>query len=148
MTTVRQQRVSELLFQELSILVSSELEDPRLDMVDVIQVNVSRDLRSARVYVYHQGEDASPRDIIRGLERATPYLRSQLAERCGLRLVPDIFFAYDDMPQQAARIDELLQQIAQERAQSQSAAIRSEPPKPESATAQPDTAPSGVEENL
>ncbi|MCB0090874.1 MAG: ribosome-binding factor A, partial [Caldilineaceae bacterium] len=55
------------------------------------------------------------KEVLAGLRSATPYLRSQLASRCGLRMVPEILFYYDDTPERAARIDELLSQIAQER---------------------------------
>lgn len=117
MATIRQQRVTGLLYQELSIMVANELDDPKLELITVVDVRVSRDLRNAKVFVNHQQEEVSRREVLKGLERATPYLRSQLAERCGLRMVPELFFAYDDTPEKAARVDALLQQIASEREQ-------------------------------
>ena len=117
MSTIRQERVTELLFEELSIMVANELDDPKLSMVSVISVQVSRDLRNAKVFVNHQEEEISRREVLKGLARATPYLRGQLAVRCGLRLVPELNFYYDDTPEKAARVDELLRQIAHEREQ-------------------------------
>lgn len=114
-STIRQERVAELLFEELSIMVSSELDDPKLGMVEVTHVEVSKDLRSAKVYVHHRQEEIAQHVVIKHLQRAIPYLRSQIAERCGLRMVPELFFHYDDTPATAARVDELLRQIAQER---------------------------------
>lgn len=116
MATIRQQRVSNLLFQELSILVGHELSDPRLSLVNVTGVEISRDLRNAKVFVFHSDDELSQQDVLDALDHATPFLRSQVAERCGLRMVPELLFCYDDMPSKAARVDELLQQIAQERA--------------------------------
>ena len=55
--------------------------------------------------------------MLKCLRRATPFLRSQLAVRCSLRLVPEIFFYYDDTPEKVGRVQEILQQIAQERTQ-------------------------------
>jgi ribosome-binding factor A len=114
-SSIRQGRVAELLFEELSIMVSSELDDPRLSMVEVTQVEVSKDLRSAKVYVHHRDDEISRQELLKRLQRAIPFLRSQIAERCTMRLVPELVFHYDDSPTQAARVDELLRQIAQER---------------------------------
>lgn len=118
MSTIRQERVAELLFEELSIMVANELDDPKLSLVTVTSVQISRDLRNARVMINHQQEEVSRRDVLKGLARAAPYLRGQLAVRCGLRMVPELSFHYDDTPEKAARVDELLKLIAQERDQS------------------------------
>ncbi|MFO7631099.1 MAG: 30S ribosome-binding factor RbfA [Caldilinea sp.] len=117
-TEIRQQRVSGLVFEELSIMLAGELQDPRISLVKVTEVNVSKDLRNARVFVSHDDETVSRRDLFKALRSATPYLRGQLAERLGLRAVPDLHFTYDDSPEKAARVDELLRQIAAERANS------------------------------
>ncbi|MCB0114126.1 MAG: 30S ribosome-binding factor RbfA [Caldilineaceae bacterium] len=117
MATIRQQRVRELLYQELSILISNELDDPRLSLLTVTNVVVSRDLRNVKVYVYHDDEEETPRRVIlRGLTKATPFIRRQLAQRLTLRVVPELTFHYDDTPERAARVDELLQRIRAERA--------------------------------
>jgi ribosome-binding factor A len=117
MTTIRQQRVAELLFEELSIMIGNELSDPRLSLVRVTSVNVSRDLRNVNVYVTHDDEEVPKRDILQGLRHAMPYLRRQLAVRCSLRAVPELTFHYDDTPEKAARVDALLRQIAADRAE-------------------------------
>jgi ribosome-binding factor A len=115
MSTIRQQRVAELLFEELGIMIGNELDDPKLSLVSVTNVNVSRDLRNVNVYVTHDDETLSKRDVLQGLRRATPYLRRQLAVRASLRAVPELSFHYDDTPEKAARVDELLRQIAASR---------------------------------
>lgn len=117
MTTIRQQRVAGLLFEELSIMLNGELSDPRVSLITVTGVQLSKDLRNAKVHIHHQNEEFSRKEVLAGLRSATPYLRSQLASRCGLRMVPEILFYYDDTPERAARIDELLTQIAQERSE-------------------------------
>ena len=112
---IRQKRVVELLFEELSVMISTELADPQISLVEVLEVRISKDLRNAKVFVHHQDEAVSSRDLLRALQRATPYMRGQLAVRCGLRMVPDLFFSYDDSPAKAARVDEILQQLSAER---------------------------------
>ncbi|MFN8494013.1 MAG: 30S ribosome-binding factor RbfA [Caldilineaceae bacterium] len=134
MSTIRQQRVAELLYEELSIMIGNELDDPKLSLVQVTHVEISRDLRNARVSVNHQEEEVSPREVIKHLQRAAPFLRSQLAVRCGLRMVPELSFHYDDLPDKVQRVDELLRQIASERANG----VQVEPtPNPEANVQQP-----------
>lgn len=116
---IRQQRVAGLLFEELSILLSGELQDPKISLVKVTGVQVSKDLRNVRIFVNHEDESVTRRELLQALQRATPFLRRQLAERLGLRAVPDLLFAYDDLPEKAARVDELLRQLAAERQQTQ-----------------------------
>jgi ribosome-binding factor A len=84
--------------------------------VEVVKVDISKDLRNAKVFVHHADEAIKRRDLLKGLEHATPWLRGQLAIRCGLRVVPELMFVYDDSLDHAARIDELLRKIAAERA--------------------------------
>jgi ribosome-binding factor A len=115
MSTIRQQRVSELLFEELSIMIANELSDPRLSLVRVTSVDVSRDLRNVKVHVTHDDDELSKREVLQGLRHAMPFLRRQLAVRASLRAVPELNFYYDDTPEKAARVDELLRQIAASR---------------------------------
>ena len=118
-TTVRQERVARMLYEELSLLIGSELADPDLAFVQVTDVRVSRDLRSARIYVHHSDDDVSEQDVLRALKRAISYIRGQIAERNTTRAVPELTFQYDDTPERAQRIDALLSQIAEERAGTQ-----------------------------
>ena len=70
MNTIRQQRVAELLYEELSIMVGNELDDPKLSLVQVTRVEISRDLRNAKVFVNHQQEEVTPREVLKHLHRA------------------------------------------------------------------------------
>jgi ribosome-binding factor A len=115
-SSIRQQRVSEFLYEELSIMVSNELDDPSLSLVHVTNVEVSKDLRNVKVYVSHDDETVTKQQVLQGLKRASPYLRRQIALRASLRAVPELFFYYDDTPERASRVDDLLRMIAAERA--------------------------------
>uniref|UniRef100_A0A7C1FE99 Ribosome-binding factor A n=1 Tax=Caldilinea aerophila TaxID=133453 RepID=A0A7C1FE99_9CHLR len=115
-TEIRQQRVAELIFEEMSIMLAGELQDPRISLVRVTDVRVSKDLRNVRVFVCHDDETVSRRELLKALQNATSYLRRQLAERLSLRAVPELLFSYDDSLEKAARVQELLRQIAAERA--------------------------------
>lgn len=115
MSNIRQERLAALLFEELSILIGGELEDPRIALTNVTDVVVSSDLRNVKVYVTNDDEEVSRKELLAALRRATPFLRGEIAVRCSLRAVPELLFYYDNAPQRAARIDELLRTIAQER---------------------------------
>ena len=114
MNTIRQERAAELLYQELSILIGNGLDDPTLELLAVTNVEVSRDLRVAKIYI-HQDSDIQRSAVLARLKRATPFLRRQLARSVTFRAVPELLFYYDDTPDQAARVDVLLQSIAEER---------------------------------
>src|SRR5262245_33256555 len=104
-SNIRQQRLAELLFEELSIMIASELEDPRVSLVRVTSVDVSRDLRNVKVYVSHDDDSVTKTEVLRGLRHAIPYLRREIGSRCALRAVPELLFYYDDTPENAARVD-------------------------------------------
>ncbi len=103
-----------MLFEELGIIIGGELSDPHLSLVNVTDVLISRDLRNAKVFVFHDDDEVTISEVLRGLKRAAPYMRGQIAERCGLRMVPDLSFSYDDTPERAGRIQALFAQIASE----------------------------------
>lgn len=112
---IRQKRVTALLFEELTIMLASELADPKLSLVTVTDVQVSKDLHNVRVFVNHQDDEISKREVLARLQKATPFLRSQVAERLSLRVVPEIAFGYDESPERASRLDEIFRQLAAER---------------------------------
>lgn len=113
MVSRRQERVSELLREELSILIG-DLTDPRLadSLVSVSDVAVSPDLRSARVFVQHVLPPASSRQVLSALKHAESFLRQALTENLSLRFVPELHFQIDTTEDRARRIDALLDTIA------------------------------------
>jgi len=121
MTTYRQQRISDLLHQELSLLIGAELSDPRLEdaMVTVTRVVVSPDLRNARVSVEHALPRESSRRVLAALQHAEGFLRRAIAENLNLRVAPELSFHVDETEHRARHIDELLDSLA---AQGQTAA--------------------------
>lgn len=96
-------------------MLAGELRDPRISLVTVTDVRVSKDLRNVRVFVSHDDESVTRRDLLQALRNATPYVRTQLAKRLALRAAPELIFSYDDTPEKAARVSEILRQIAAER---------------------------------
>ena len=113
MTTRRQERVTELLQEELSLLIGAELTDPRLAdaMVTVTDVRISPDLRNARVYITHSLPERGTREVLAALNHAEGFLRQQLALNLALRFVPELSFHMDETEIRAQRVDEILARI-------------------------------------
>ena len=114
MISHRRQRVSELLREELSLLIQAELDDPRLDdaLVNVTHVDVTPDLQNAAVYIDHALPPESSKAVIDALRHAEPFLRRTLAESLRLRMAPALTFHIDTVEQHGRKIDALLDEIA------------------------------------
>ncbi len=117
MVSRRQERVAEVLLEELGLLISSELTDPRLAdaMVTVTDVQVSPDLANARVYIQHALPDEESRHVLSALQHAAGFLRRSLLENLRLRVVPELHFSVDLTEKRAQYIDEILDRLATER---------------------------------
>ncbi|MEM6605958.1 MAG: 30S ribosome-binding factor RbfA [Pseudomonadota bacterium] len=93
----RQERVADHLRRELSLLIQRELSDPRLSLVSITDVRVSRDIAHARVFFTCMNcdseEDARP--VTTALSGAAGYLRNQLASSTSMRKVPSLRFQFD-----------------------------------------------------
>jgi ribosome-binding factor A len=113
MTSHRRARVNGLMREELALILSGELADPRLAPVTVSDVEISEDMRHLRVYYSVLDDDpVAEREARRGLDHASGYLRRKLAEHVNLRLTPELSFHLDRTEARAQRIDQLLAEIA------------------------------------
>lgn len=111
MNSRRQSRVAELLQRELAQMITYELRDPRLASVTVNRVEVTPDLRLARVYVSTLDDEISSRDVVAGLEHASGYLRRQLGQRTDLRFLPELRFVYDTSVVYSQHMNTLLDEL-------------------------------------
>ncbi|CBV44020.1 30S ribosome-binding factor RbfA [Halomonas elongata] len=106
----RTDRVADQLQKELAVLIQREIKDPRLGMVTVSGVEVSRDLGYADVHVTLLGEQDAERikENMAVLKRAAGFLRSQIARRIKLRHVPELRFHYDESVVRGQRLSSLI----------------------------------------
>jgi len=123
----RLDRVNQLVREEVSHLLQRELKDPRLGFVTVTEVAVSKDLRSARVYVSVLGSEEQWKASLAALHSARGFMRNWLAPRLRLRAVPDLTFLPDRSMAHAAHIQTVLERLREEE--------RPEPPAEPGATA-------------
>lgn len=113
--TRRVKRVAEMVRQELGQILANDLSDPRIGLVTVTAVEMSPDLRTAKVAVSLLGTPASRRSAMRGLQSALPHIRSRLGKELNLRCVPEILLRQDEGVQQSVKINTILTQLANER---------------------------------
>lgn len=111
MAKERPNRVAEAIKAELMDLLRTEMKDPRIGFVSIVKVDVTGDLRHAKVYFSVLG-DAQAKEATRaGLQSAAGFLRNHLGARLRLRYTPELSFHLDDSIEHGARIAALLNRL-------------------------------------
>ncbi len=110
----RTQRVADYLQREVAALIQHEVRDPRVGMVSITGVEVSRDLGHARVYVTVMGIDSSEDagETIEALNKAGGFLRSQLSRGSNMRSVPQLRFYFDASVGRGRDLEDLIKRAA------------------------------------
>jgi ribosome-binding factor A len=106
--TRRTDRVAEALQALVADLLLREIKDPRIGLVTVTGVQVTPDLRHARIFFSTLGDDAQRAQSLKGLTSAAGFVRSQVARKLNLRVAPEIVFEFDPSLEQAERVSRLL----------------------------------------
>lgn len=111
----RATRIADRIKRELSVMFLHDIEDPRLEGVNVTHVKVDRELAWADIYVSSlEGKDRLE-EVLTGLEHARGFLRSELAHQIDhLRSFPRLRFHWDPVPERADRIDRLIAELDEE----------------------------------
>ena len=113
--THRIEQVNKLIRREIGELFQRELKDPRLsNFVAVTEVSTSPDLRHAKVFVSHIGNEAEKQEILMVLGAASGFLRNELARRLKLRRIPELSFRWDDSIKQGDHILKLIDQVTKD----------------------------------
>jgi ribosome-binding factor A len=117
MPTRRQIQVAEEIQQIISVLLQRELKDPGIGFVSITQVDVTQDLKYARVHVSVMGSEEEKRDTMAALERARGFIRREIASRMTIRQVPEIQFRLDRGLEYSDRINRLLNELKEAEAE-------------------------------
>ena len=112
----REDQLSGAITRELSDLIRTRMKDPRIGFASITGVELSHDLRYAKVYVSVMGSPEEQHETMRGLGSATGFLRRELAQRLTIRHVPEIAFRLDESIARGARVLDLLKQVEKESA--------------------------------
>ncbi len=106
--------MSEAVKNELSVLLLQKINDPQLSGVLITRVDVTPDLKQAKIYFsVPAGINSAP--ALKGMNRAKGFFRSHLAKVLNLRYTPELLFYFDSLNEEVHRIDTLFRQIEQER---------------------------------
>lgn len=129
-TFARSTRIADQIQKELAGLIRGEMKDPRLGLVTITSVDVTRDLKHAKVFVSSLGDASAQALACETLMHATGFLRTQLAHRLRLRGVPQLHFVYDRSVEEGVRLSVLIDR-----------AVESFPSEEADATPLPDAGP-------
>jgi ribosome-binding factor A len=108
---IRQKRVADRIQQEISLLLQTEMNDPRLALVSVTVVNIDRELEYANVFFSSVGDEQRRKEVMHVLNGARGFIRREVARRIQLRRAPELIFHWDPSPEKAENIAQLLDQI-------------------------------------
>ncbi|QIM68735.1 30S ribosome-binding factor RbfA [Basfia succiniciproducens] len=109
----RSDRVAQELQKEIAVILQREVKDPRIGMVTVSDVEVSRDLAYAKIFVtfLFNNDDEAIKQGMKALEKAAPYIRSLVGKAMRLRIVPELRFEYDRSLVEGMRMSNLVTNV-------------------------------------
>ena len=113
----RTQRIGDQMQRELAVLIQREIKDPRLGLVTITAVDVSRDLSHSKVFITVMGKDDDAEQIKLNLEilsEAAGYLRMLLGKSMKVRTVPQLLFHYDASIRRGAELSALIERAVAE----------------------------------
>ncbi len=111
----RTQRVAGEIQRELAQIIQQELRDPRLGLVTISAVEVTKDMAHAKVFITLMDPDQDVAATLKVLKHASGFLRHALGKRILLRVLPELHFVYDSSLDEGMRISALLNAVAAER---------------------------------
>ncbi len=111
----RSVRVADVIRHEVALLLINKLQDPKVQNVYISRVEVSDDLKYARLFFTVIGGKKEIRNAESGLQRAKGFIRSHLAKTLNLRYTPALQFRYDETAEKVEEVEKLFQEIASER---------------------------------
>lgn len=110
--SIKNTRINGEVKKELSILISREIKDPRINpMTSVTDVEVAPDLKTAKVYISVMGDEDSKKETYQGLKSAASYMRGQLAKSLNLRNTPELTFIIDNSIEYGVNMSKLIDEI-------------------------------------
>jgi ribosome-binding factor A len=107
----RSVRIGDQIRKDISEIILRDLKDPKLGFITVTEVELTDDLRYAKIFYTVLGDEKSKKESQQGLERAKGYIQREIGKRIRLKHTPEITFKYDHTIEKAARIEQLLKQV-------------------------------------
>ncbi len=111
MSSIRLHKINELLRREISDIIHSEVEDPKVGFVTITNVDVTKDLKYATVRISVLGKDKKKQSTINCLNNAAGFIQHILSTRIRLRSMPKVIFKLDTTIDHSLRVQQLLEEI-------------------------------------
>jgi len=108
---VRPERVQEALRQEISTIVHNHIKDPRIGFLTITKVELTKDLRYAKVYFSVLGDEKDKKRALHGLNSAKGYIKGHVGDKIKLRFMPELDFRIDNTFEQIKEIKDLLNRV-------------------------------------
>ena len=115
MSSRRVQKAAQAIREVVSMAILAELQDPRIQNVTVTYVEVSADMRLAKVHVSVMGSEAQQRRSLQGLQHAAGFLQAKIAKRIDTRYTPKLKFMLDQGVKRSIEIEKILNDVLPER---------------------------------
>ncbi len=115
MSSRRQKQINHSIRREISDLLIHQVNDPRIHgLISVTEVDVSPDLKQAKVYISIMGDKQEKSEVFQGIISASEFLRRELGNRMRMRYIPRLIFERDDSMEKAEHLNQLIDRAAME----------------------------------
>ena len=108
---LRIEKLQELIKQEMGKMLLTDLKDPRIGFVTVTDVEMTGDLRSAKIFISVMGGEEKVKSSLEGLQSALGFIRREIGQRIKIRFTPEISFALDTSLDYGDHIQKLLLKV-------------------------------------
>lgn len=110
----RMDRIQKMMKNEIAVIIQSEINNPRINSVTITRVEVSRDLREAKVFWRIEADEEHKKGTIKALKSAASFVRGELGHRIEIKFVPKITFVEDRDLERVEEVDRLFEKIEKE----------------------------------
>lgn len=114
MSTMRLEKVTQLIKKEISEIIHNELKDPRIGFVTITRVEITPDLHQAKVYFSILGSNEDIRKTSEGLKSARSYIRKLIGKRFKLRYIPEVSFCLDKSTEYSIHISNAIEKLKED----------------------------------
>ncbi len=105
----RAYRIADMIKKELAYLLLGEIKDPRIHgLVTIMDVEVSTDLKHAKIFVSVAGSEQDKKEVMKGLKQAKGFIRTMLAHRIEMRQIPELHFLLDTIIERQLHLENIL----------------------------------------
>ena len=116
---IRSDRVEGQLRKEISKILQEDIKDPRIGFVTITRIDLTKNLRYARIYFSILGDDNAKEESLKGIKSSIGFIRKLIAERMNLRYVPEFYFKLDNSIEYSISLEKTFERIKHEHKDSQ-----------------------------